>query len=192
MRIKETEHTTVVVIGAGATRGAYEGIGRQKIHPPLNADFFHVAEKFVQTPEGHRYAGAFKRLEAFVEKEMLLRSTDSFTMEQIFNVLFISRDLPAVFSKGGRHRASGHRREIEDFFRLVVGVLRYVQEHPRHPKHIDHYSTLVSMLQSADIVVSRYYDTLMDIALLKAGWDARTGYGFSATHKIKGTLTRPG
>src|SRR5260221_11573862 len=101
MQIKETEHTTVVVIGAGATRGAYAGIGRKKMHPPLNGDFFQVAEKFVQTPEGRRYAGAFQRLDDFIQKEMLLRLTDSFTMEQVFNVLFISRDLPAVFSKGG-------------------------------------------------------------------------------------------
>src|SRR5438034_3594421 len=110
MLVKKTEHTTVVVIGAGATRGAYEGIGREKIHPPLNADFFQVAAKFVRTPEGHRYAGAFQRLDDFVQKEMLLRSTDSFTMEQVFNVLFISKDLPAVFSKGGRRRKSGHRK----------------------------------------------------------------------------------
>src|SRR5436189_5611667 len=130
MRIKETEHTTVIIIGAGATRGAYEGIGREKIHPPLNADFFHVASQFVQTSEGSRYAKAFERLDAFVQKEMLLRSTDTFTMDQIFNVLFISRDLPAVLSKGGRHRKGGHRKEIEDFFRLVVGLLRYVQENP--------------------------------------------------------------
>jgi len=185
VRIGAREHRSVILLGAGATRGAYQGIGPAKIRPPLNADFFKVARKFVASAHGSAYRGPFRRIHTFIEREMRLRRSEEPTMEQVFNVLFISKDMPKIFSQGGRPREAGFRREIKDFLRLVVGVLRYIQENPRHPLNVNHHAWLVQHLDPGDTLISLNYDTLMDNALIREGWDPRIGYGFNARHKVR-------
>jgi len=184
VRFGNERYRAVVLLGAGATRGAYTGIGPAKIRPPLNADFFRVARKFVETTGGAPYRGQYQRLSDFIEREMRIRRSEEPTMEQVFNVLLISKDMPRIFSQGGRPREAGFRREIRDFFRLVVGVLRYVQENPRHPAGVDHHAWLVQHLDPGDTLLSLNYDTLVDNALVRQGWDPRVGYGFSAQSKV--------
>lgn len=174
---------TTVLLGAGATKGAYSGIGRRKIRPPLNRDFFSVADRFVKTPDGAPYAASLRRLQDFIKKEIRL-SPEDITMEGVFNILFISKDLPAIFRRGGPYRRAGFRREITDFFAVLVGLLRFVQENPRHPGRLDHHFALARSLGDGDCIVSLNYDTLIDNALLLSGWDPATGYGFPAATKL--------
>ncbi len=103
---------------------------------------------------------------------------DSPTMEEVFNVLFISKDMPRIFFRGGKPRNPGHRREIDDFVSVVVGILRYVQVNARDREGVDHHARLVSSLGPSDALISLNYDTLIDNALLMGGWNPRLGYGF--------------
>lgn len=178
MLLGQTSYKSVILLGAGATRGSYGGIGKAKIRPPLNGDFFHVARKFSKTPEGRRNRVAMRRLDKFIDMEMGARGTKPPTMEEVFNVLFMSKDLPRVFFKPGKPRAAGYRVEIKDFVTLVVSLLRYVQSSPRHPEGIDHHARLVSHLEAGDAIISLNYDTLMDTALANEGWNPGRGYGF--------------
>src|SRR5216683_2646532 len=177
MQIGQRGHKSLVLLGAGATRGSYKGIGTAKIRPPLNGDFFQIARRFVQTVEGRRYRAAMDRLNSFIETEMGDGASGTPTMEQVFNVLFMSKDLPRVFFKPGKPRTAGYRVEIKDFVTLV-GLLRYVQSNPKHPGGIDHHAKLVSRLDPGDAIISLNYDTLIDNALASQGWNPRRGYGF--------------
>src|SRR5438128_500290 len=126
MRAANRNYRSIVLLGAGATRGAYKGIGRAKIHPPLNGDFFHVARKFAASAAGRKQKSAVRRLDRFIDQEMGRRGSDVPTMEDVFNVLFMSKDMPEVFFKRGRKRAAGYRVEIKDFISTVVALLRFV------------------------------------------------------------------
>ena len=183
MRAANRTYRTVVLLGAGATRGASTGIGRAKIRPPLNRDFLHVARKFGASAAGRRHKAAITRLDRFIDQEMGRRGADLPTMEDIFNVLFMSKDMPEVFFKRGRKRASGYRVEIKDFIGLVVGLLRYIQANPRHPQGLNHHARLALSLDPQDTVISLNYDTLVDNALFVAGWDPKQGYGFDLDAK---------
>jgi hypothetical protein len=184
MLLDGQNYRSVVILGAGATRGAYKGITRARILPPLNQDFFRVAERFTRVA-GARQRQAFERLRRFLEGEVQLRSTNPLTMEEMFNILFISKDLPRVFRRGGPIRSPGFRREVKDFVSLVVALLRYVQQNPRHPHAIDHHLSLARALFDGDTIVSLNYDTLIDNALLLTGWDPGTGYGFDARKQLR-------
>jgi len=118
-----------------------------------------------------------KRLDKFIAIEMGNRDTTGPSMEEVFNVLFMSKDLPRVFFKPGKPRTAGYRVEIKDFVTLV-GLLRYVQSNPKHPGGIDHHAKLVSRLDPGDAIISLNYDTLIDNALASQGWNPRRGYGF--------------
>ncbi len=179
MQIGQRGHKSLVLLGAGATRGSYKGIGTAKIRPPLNGDFFQIARRFVQTVEGRRYRAAMDRLNSFIETEMGDGASGTPTMEQVFNVLFMSKDLPRVFFKRGKPRTAGYRVEIKDFVTLVVALLRFVQMNPKHPGGIDHHARLVAHLEPGDAVLSLNYDTLIDNALAERGWNPRRGYGFT-------------
>ena len=183
MELGARSYRAVILLGAGATRGAFTGIGRAKIRPPLNRDFFVVARKLAKTTAGRRYRSAVKRLDKFVANEMRFHRGAPPTMEEVFNVLFMSKDLPRIFFGRGKPRNAGHRQEIDDFISLVVGVLRYVQENPRHRSGVDHYERLAARLQPGDALVCLNYDTTMDNALAARGWNARTGYGFELNAK---------
>src|SRR5436190_20774191 len=162
MRLGSKHYRAVILLGAGATRGAFSGIGPARIKPPLNADFFEVATRFSRTSDGARFRGAMSRLNGFIENEMRIRRSEPHTMEQVFNVLFMSKDMPRIFSKGGKPRKTGFRREIREFVYVVAGLLRYVQDNPRHVNGVDHHRRLASSLEDGDTLISLNYDTLID------------------------------
>lgn len=113
-------------------------------------------------------------------------------MEEVFNVLFMSKDMPRIFSRRGKPRRLGYRREIQDFISVVVGVLRYVQENPKHRNGIDHHRRLAASLDPGDTLISLNYDTVLDNALADQGWNPRFGYGFQLTgDKIRIVDTYP-
>jgi hypothetical protein len=99
-------------------------------------------------------------------------------MEEVFNILFISKDLPEIFRRSGPRRQPGFRREIQDFLRVLVGLLRFVQQNPSYPEKIDHHLALARSLTDGDTVLSLNYDTFADYALLQTGWNPSIGYGF--------------
>src|SRR5207302_9573541 len=66
------------------------------------------------------------------------------------------------------------RREIEDFLRLTFGILSAI-ELKVGPNNL--YAKLASRLEPGDRILTLNYDTLMDSALINAGWDPAKGYG---------------
>lgn len=112
MRLRSGDFRTLTILGAGATRGALQGTRSPRVSPPLNLDYFKILGKYILTKEGNKSKAAYNRLLNFINNEIGQKGVSRIAMEEVFNVLFISKDLPEIFHKGrGRKRAKGFRQE---------------------------------------------------------------------------------
>lgn len=190
MRLRSGDFSTLVILGAGATRGALNSTRSPRVSAPLNGDYFDVLANYVKTKEGEKSLLSYKRLLAFLENEIGRKGIAKVTMEEVFNVLFISKDLPQIFHKGrGRKREAGYRQEVKDFLSLLIKVFRFVQSHCRNRDNLHHHDLLASILSPRDVIMTLNYDTMMDNALALRGWNPQRGYGFNA--KVISELNHP-
>ena len=174
MLINGTNFKTTLLLGAGATRGALSHVlvNKKRIKPPLNADFFKVAETFARA-KGPKSAvdKRFKRLTKVFEEQIPVKGTP--TMEEAFSLLYTAKDFPEIYKTGpGKKPAAGNRKEIEDFLRLTFDILRLLDDGSD-----TRYDSLASRLGPDDTIISLNYDTLLDSTLVRHGWDPRKGYG---------------
>ncbi|MBI4170121.1 MAG: SIR2 family protein [Candidatus Aenigmarchaeota archaeon] len=191
MNLRTGSKRTLVILGAGATRGALSGVGSPRVVPPLNRDFFKILNKFIVTTEGVKFKKAYKRLFDFIDREIGPKGIPRPTMEEVFNVLFISKDLPEIFHKGrGRRRTAGFRKEVRDFLSLLIRVFHFLQARSKNRDGIRHHEMITKALEPSDTILTLNYDTIMDNTLVQRGWNPRTGYGFQAQVKFE-TGIRP-
>lgn len=190
---KGTPRKTVFILGAGATRGAFPHVrvNGTKICAPLNGDFFSVAEAFVRAHgNSGGFANRYDRVRKVFRDEFPTRGRWPIPMEEAFSLLYVSKDFPEIYVPSrGRHRKPGTRREIEDFLRLTFGILSAI-ESKVDPTNL--YARLVSHLDSEDTIITLNYDTLLDSALVDAGWNPAKGYGLiGGSGKIRWTRPKP-
>jgi len=176
MMIKEKDCKTTFILGAGATRGAIDHvlIDRKRIKPPLNNDFFKVAETYGRAKGlGSEDAKRVARLQRVFKEVIPIKGVPS--MEDAFSLLFIAKDFPDIYRTGpGRGYSPGSRKEIEDFLRLTFSILTVID---KNSDGINGYDRLVQKLGNNDTIISLNYDTALDSALTRVGWDPKTGYG---------------
>ena len=175
MRIADKNLKTVFILGAGATRGAIKHVvlNQKRIKPPLNADFFKVAETYAKAKgKSSVEAKRFARLKRVFKEEIPMKGLP--TMEEAFSLLYIAKDFPDIYMGGpGKKPAPGNRREIEDFLYLTFDILAVLD---RSANHETGYDRLADKLGPSDAIISLNYDTLFDSALVRRGWDPKTGY----------------
>ena len=180
----------MVVLGAGATRGALSAVGSPRVAPPLNRDYFDILSNFVKLPEGRKYKNRHNRLVHFIDNEIGQKGIARLTMEEVFNVLFISKDLPDIFHKGrGRRRSTGFRREVRDFLSLLIRVFHFLQSHSRPRDNVHHHEILCESLRPSDVIMTLNYDTVIDNILIAKGWNPSRGYGFNA--RVTSDIAKP-
>lgn len=169
---------TTFILGAGATRGAFRHVrvNGKMIRAPLNWDFFNVVRAFVEAQGRHSgFAQRYRRVRKVFRDEFPRRGRWSIGMEEAFSLLYVSKDFPEIYvPRRGRHRHAGTRREIEDFLRLTFGILSAIEEKVP-PQNL--YRRLVSHLTPGDTILTLNCDTLLDSALVDAGWHPEKGYG---------------
>ncbi len=175
MLIGEKNYRTAFILGAGATRGAVKHvlINNKRLKPPLNADFFQVAETYARAVGANSAtAQRLTRLKAVFKEEIPFKGLP--TMEQAFSLLYTAKDFPEIYKSGpGRKPIAGYRKEIEDFLRLTFDILVTLD---RGAASLTGYDRLVGKLGTDDTLISLNYDTLLDSALVRAGWDPKLGY----------------
>jgi len=176
MHIRGKDSKTVFILGAGATRGAVHHVllKKKRLQPPLNSDFFKIAHTYARS-QGANSADT-KRLERLNHffHEYLPVKQQNLDMETAFSLLFMAKDFPQIYgAKQGRRRTAGEFPEIEDFLRLTFNILTTIDRFSSPPTA---YDRLVSRIGPLDTFITLNYDTLLDSALIRRGWNPETGY----------------
>jgi len=182
MKTGDRNFRTVLFLGAGATRGALKHVlhNGKRVKPPLNGDFFKVADAYARG-EGRRSAAQrrLNRLRATFRRDLPLKGLP--TMEEAFSLLYVAKDFPDIYNRGkGRRRVAGVRKEIDDFLHLLFPVLSMLD---RSNHAANGYDRLATGLRKGDTILTLNYDTLLDSALHRRGWDPTKGYGVSLTRR---------
>lgn len=180
MRLGGSSYKTVFLLGAGASRGALKHVlhNGKRLKPPLNWDFFKVADTFARAEGQH--SAARRRLDhllkAFKQDLPVHRKP---TMEEAFSLLYVAKDFPEIYRKGpGKKPVAGERKEIDDFFHLLFPILTKLD---RGNDQATGYDRLAGEVESGDTLITLNYDTMLDSALHRRAWDPKSGYVISGT-----------
>lgn len=185
MKLGVSSLRTVLILGAGATRGAIGDVlvKRKHVRAPLNADFFIVAEKLAEAEGENSYVAArLRRVKRALREDLLTPWPPP--METAFSLLYTMKDFPEIYAnRRGKKPAPGERHELEDFLVLLTRILAAVD---RTVPEGNGYDRLASVLNESDTVITLNYDTALDSALVRRGWDPRTGYAIGGgSQKVK-------
>jgi SIR2-like domain len=162
---------TLVVIGAGATRGASfvdEAAGR--CLPPLDADFFTQIQRINEAKHQSVIEGVIKSaVDLF---GVNFRST----LEEMFTVLEHALRMTRALEKKQRR---GYEQAREFLLQGLAAVLEESLADGNTHRSCAYHKHLVQKLAARDAIISFNYDCLMDTALKLDGsgkWNARYGY----------------
>lgn len=172
MKLRTGSRRTALILGAGATRGAIRHVllNQKRLKPPLNGDFFDVAATYARA----KGSGTRKRVDHLREVGTELALGRNPTLEEAFSLLYIAKDFPEIYKSGpGPKPEPGVSSEIDDFLAVLFGVLSEID---RDPKSETGYDRLARSFESGDSVLTLNYDTCLDSALRRAGWDPSSGY----------------
>jgi hypothetical protein len=179
---------TVVVLGAGATRGADFRHQRHAGAPrsALDSDFF---DRLMHVFDGNPVHRELARDVAACARELSV--TGSYpTLEQVFTFVEAADRMPgkAMLIKGvGTYPPAQRLVELKQAIALQLGSSLWNPEPPegKLPHYqCKHHHWLVDQLEVGDVIVSFNYDCLIDWSLRcrggRAKWDPRIGYGWRA------------
>lgn len=180
---------TVVVLGAGASRGAqYVETGQPLCEPPLNADFFTQLQRINRASHQDSIKGVLADVLALHGPDFELTLEEYFT--QLEAMLSIVENSTSLSSKYTDTVLEAMRT------RLLVALSAVLEESadvakkksPARKTPCAYHAALVNALQPKDTVISFNYDCLIDHALRTSGarkWSARYGYGFPNPARVE-------
>jgi hypothetical protein len=179
----------VVVLGAGATRGAEWVEPTSACLPPLNADFFTQLQRIQST----KHQGVVSDILRDVVG--LYGPNFSLTLEQYFTQLETMVEMSELVDlKAPRYT----RERLGNMkLRLLLGVSAVLEESADVVKVTSeacknpcgYHRALVEAMSPRDTIISFNYDCVIDHALKTAGaekWSAQYGYGFNEPHRLVG------
>ncbi len=179
---------TVVVLGAGATRGAAY---RQRRHPgaprpALDGDFF---DRLLHVSDGVEAHAELARDVSAIARELSV--TNSFpTLEQVFTLVEAAAD--QMSGKGlliRRNPPNVVMTQLKNAIALQLGSCLWdTGVSPGNNAHYqcEHHQWLVDQLDVDDTIISFNYDCLIDWSLKSKAtaekWNPKTGYGFECSN----------
>jgi hypothetical protein len=171
LQLGETE--TLVILGAGATRGAsFVRPLRTLYKPPLDMDYFKL---LAVSP-----AGRSPQARALIQ---YVRDSYSATLDVSMEAVFVELQGASEFYRDfkiDRGRLMGRpQKTIGHFYKVLPQMLKHCVT-----EDCDYHARLAKALRPKDAVVSLNYDCLIDSALKNhAGrrWDPAIGYGLRIT-----------
>ncbi|MBI4057243.1 MAG: SIR2 family protein [Elusimicrobia bacterium] len=177
----------VVVLGAGATRGASFVALKEKqgkALPPLDTDFFTQTQRLSQAKPKELLGGLIENTVDIFGKNFKLTMEGFLTHIEHLSIVYEDYKLT------GRPAENPYPAIRAQFLQVLAALLD--EAIGREPKCVFH-EALVKSLSSQDMIISFNYDWLIDYALKIHGsqkWNSRKGYGvnvFVQKKKAKGT-----
>lgn len=172
----ERRREVVVIVGAGATRGAHFVAPGTVCKPPVDADFFTLLRSsgMCHEPDVHK-------LLEFVEREFgtLRVGMESFYSQASLYDRFI-RDIPMM----GKGRRREYHWNLTYFQRVLPGLFARSLEGQVCRFH----EGIAGVVRPGDCFISFNYDCLLDRAVMtQAGrrWSAAQGYGFDVSGALQ-------
>ena len=167
---------TVVVPGAGATRGAsFVGKGSACL-PPLDADFYTQLQR-IANPKHQKLING-----VIADTIDMFGVNFAVTMETIFSTLEHTERMVGTTGESLSWNSADIKQKRDRLKQAIVTVLEAsISPDGTQPKQCSHHARLVQMLNKSDVVISFNYDCVIDHALMLHGdskWNAHFGYGF--------------
>ena len=158
---------TLVVLGAGASRGASYANDPTTVLPPLDLDFFQQLSRMEATPES-------TRLLEFIRREY--GHEVGLSMEQFFSEADYTNRFHSELNVDVGPNIRRYQKALEDFFVVLPTMLRTTAA------RCDYHSALAGRIHTQDCILSFNYDCVIDTALRDSAgnrWDPdKSGYGF--------------
>lgn len=175
-----TQKKAVVILGAGASRGA-SFVRNKKILPPLDNDFFEQLQRIPTTGRDLPHLQLLRL--AREEFGPLL----DITMESFFSQIQFLDDFHNALKVDRGSGIKRYRKILNIFSAVMVEVFRqsFCDGVTQKMHGCLSHAALAKTLEGDDSVVSFNYDCLMDLALKRHGnkrWNAKYGYGFEIDH----------
>ena len=162
---------SVVILGAGASRGSSFCRPGYQVLPPLDADFFRQAQH-LDEKSYLRYA---RPVLDFLRAEYGAHGLP--TLEAVFTQLEGFERFLRQFSTRPGRRPGRYQKQLGYLQELIPAVFRAALADARCTWH----DRVAQALRSGDAVISFNYDALIDDSLRRYArgiWDAGKGYGF--------------
>lgn len=167
--LQHARRKTLLVLGAGASRGASFVKKEVGVLPALDVDFFQQISRL-------RDSEAASRLLEFVRMEYGHEA--GLSMEQFFSEADYTDRFHSVLKVGPGPKIKRYQSALRDFYVVVGEVFGPPTNYP-----CTFHQRLARLLHTTDTVLTFNYDCIVDSALRVAGgkrWDPeREGYGFS-------------
>lgn len=169
--LKGVRRKALVVLGAGASRGA-EFVQRMTgALPPLDADFFQQLSRL-------RESKPSAQLLEFVRSEY--GHGAGLSMEQFFSEADYTKRFHAELKVDPGPQVKRYEKTLDDFYEALADLLSETTA-----RRCQYHELLAGALHADDTVLTYNYDCIMDRALEIAGghrWDpAKGSYGFDVT-----------
>lgn len=166
----DASRNTVVVLGAGATRGADLDPVNAVVKPPMDLDFFDM----LRSSSVGRTEDA-RRLLDLIESEF---GSLTISMERFYSQAFLHDLFVSQVPDGKKGRIRRFEMALKYFRRVLPLIFAEALEGRRCRYH----ERLAGALSAKDSLISFNYDCLMDRALgpaLRRRWMPASGYGFT-------------
>lgn len=176
----------LIVLGAGATRGADFGEATGSCLPPLNRDFLTQLQRTTE----EKYQSLIREVIADIVE--LFGPNFDLTLEDYFTQLeFLDNALNLGPQSTGKLSSAELRKKRGRLLHAVSAVLETSTDAAIRGggPGCSHHSKLVEDLRAKDTLISFNYDCVLDHALRQHGdekWSASYGYTFPRPERIEG------
>lgn len=162
---------TLILLGAGASRGASSVIDTTLPQPPLDLDFFQQVTRLRDCDPG-------RGLLQFVRREY--QHEVGLSMERFFSEADYTDRFHRELSVDPGRAVGRYQQALRDFYEVLPALLNATTS-----QSCTHHDKIAGLLHAQDCIISFNYDCVMDRALRdKANrrWDPdKGGYGFLVT-----------
>jgi hypothetical protein len=175
-----TTDQRVLLLGAGATRGALKG---RKTAPPLDWDFFDIAGQI----RGH----GTEQLAASVARDVfdLYGRVSGVGLEQYFREIEARAEIGQIAeSKNKPKNWARRQRDLEELIQRVLiettgPDVRTMGQVEANRAEADVYKNVLRHVRSGDTIITFNYDIVIEESMPTemSPWDPSNGYGFEAS-----------